>query len=148
MAEAIESGEFDKIVNYPLVFLASKLDEHQNIDTTSIDILSSQRLRIDGFNSNNIALNAQLDQSSYVVYVQNHHPSWNVYVDKKKATLKKVSGTFMAVKVSAGQHTIDYRFEPTKVITASFISFGTLLVVLLFLLISTLRAIISQKDKS
>lgn len=148
MAEAVESGEFDKIVKYPLVFLASEIDENQNIDTASIDTLSHQRLRIDGFNSNNITLNAQLDQPSYLVYVQNHHPSWNVYVDGKKAPLKRVSDTFMAVKISAGEHTIDYRFEPTKVVTASFISFGTLAVVILFLIISALKTIIPRKDKS
>ncbi|MFT5859215.1 MAG: hypothetical protein ACI865_001315 [Flavobacteriaceae bacterium] len=148
MAEAVVSGEFDKITKYPLIFLASELDKDHNIDTTSIDTLSHQKLRIDGFNPNNITINVQSTTSSYLVYVQNHHPSWNVYIDSKKAELHKVSDTFMAVKISKGTHTVDFRFEPTKVITSSFISIGTLFAVLLFLIKSYFRTNIRRKSKT
>ncbi len=146
MAEAVESGEFDKIVKYPLVFFADRIDEQSHIDTASIDQFSFRKLSIQTFNPNLIAIETNTkSKGKYLVYVQNQHPSWNVYIDGQQSNILRVSDTFMAVCIPAGKHVIDFKFEPRSIINASYVSLSTLLLSILFLLVVWIKSLKSQK---
>ncbi|MFT5777552.1 MAG: hypothetical protein ACI837_000488 [Crocinitomicaceae bacterium] len=138
--KAIESGEYNKIINYPLVFFAEKIDAKQRVNIASIDTLSAQKMYIVSFDPNHISIDLNVPKSTHLVFVQNHHPSWEVFIDGKSSMVLRVSDTFMAVKIPKGKHVVDYRFEPRNVIRASFVSIGTLIAVFLYLIISTLLA--------
>ena len=147
-AKAVETGEFDKIIKYPIVFFADQLTDESYIDSSSIDTLSFQELRIASFNPNEIAIETSDNSTGkYLVYVQNHHPSWNVYIDAKEAEVVLVSETFMAVEIPKGKHTIEYKFEPTTIVQASYVSLSTLVLIILFLFITFLKSLKKAEQK-
>jgi hypothetical protein len=144
--KAIDSGEYDKIIKQPLVFFAERIDKHDRIDSTSIDTLSFAKMYIAHFDPNHISIDLNVPKSTHIVYVQNHHPSWQVFVDGKRDTVIRVSDTFMAVKIPKGKHVVNFRFEPKNVIRASFVSIGTLIAVFLYFIITAFLA--KRKKKS
>ena len=136
------------MIKYPIVFFADQLTDESYIDSSSIDTLSFQELRIASFNPNEIAIETSDNSTGkYLVYVQNHHPSWNVYIDAKEAEVVLVSETFMAVEIPKGKHTIEYKFEPTTIVQASYVSLSTLVLIILFLFIPFLKSLKKAEQK-
>jgi len=62
---------------------------------------------------------------------------WQVYVDKKKEEVLRADFTFRAVSLSAGEHTIEYVYQPKEYIYGIIVSVGSILVltVVLFFII-------------
>jgi uncharacterized membrane protein YfhO len=57
------------------------------------------------------------------VFSEIYYPKgWNVYVDGKKSSLFRADYVLRAMNVPAGQHTIEFKFEPQVVKTGSIIS--------------------------
>ena len=66
-----------------------------------------------------------------------HHPDWKITIDGQPAKLLRANFIMRGVQVPAGQHTIDWRFEPKKgalYVTISALAFGAILCGLLALL--------------
>jgi len=59
----------------------------------------------------------------------NYDKGWTVYIDGKKAELESIHGAFIGVNVSAGTHTIEFRYTPVGLIPGlviTFVCIGTL----------------------
>ncbi len=138
MARAIETGEFDKLKQYPVYFFAERLDRNNHIDTTSIDTLSAQKFWVETFNPNQLTLHAELPQPRKFIYLQNYYPAWTAKVNGKPVPIIKVSETFMAVDLPKGKSKVEFRFEPKNVIRASFMSIAVWAGVMLYLLLTFL----------
>lgn len=122
MARAIETGEFDKLIQYPVYFFAERLDKNNHIDTTTIDTLSAQKFWVETFSPNELILHTELPAARKFIYLQNYHPSWTAKVNGKSVPVVKVSETFMAVDLPKGKSILEFSFEPKNVIRASFVS--------------------------
>lgn len=136
-SKAIESGEYERMSHYPVIFFAEKMDGKNYVDTSSIDTLSAQKMWVETFSPNELKLHATLPEASNFVYLQNYYPAWNAYVNGKWIPIQKVSETFMAVKLPKGACTVEFRFEPKNVIRASFVSVSMWAGAILFLIISS-----------
>jgi hypothetical protein len=139
MAKAVEVGEYDRMGQYPVIFFAKRLKENFYIDTTSIDTLSAQKLWIETFSPNELKVNVELPEASNFVYLQNYYPSWQAKVDGKIVPIQRVSETFMSVPVPKGKSVIEFSFEPTNVIRASFVSIAFWAGAVLFLIVTSMR---------
>lgn len=122
MSNALETGEFQRMSQYPVIFFAEEIEQNNYIDTTSIDSLSAQKLWIETFSPNEIKVNVELPEASNFVYLQNYYPSWQAKVNGKVVPIQRVSETFMSVPIPKGKSTVEFNFEPTNVIRASFVS--------------------------
>lgn len=145
MVKAVEKGEFDRMIQYPVIFFAENIEPNNYIDTTSIDTLSAQKLWIETFGPNEIKVHIELPEASSFVYLQNYYPSWQAKIDGKVAPIKRVSETFMAVAVPKGKSTIEFNFEPTNVIRASFVSIAVWAGAILFLAFSSVFSLKRNK---
>lgn len=143
--KAIETGEYARMTNYPVIFFATKLSDKNYIDTTSIDTLSSQKMWIETFSPNELKLHAILPEASNFIYLQNDYPAWRAFINGKSVSIQKVSETFMSIQVPKGNSTIEFKFEPTAVIRASFVSISIWAGALLFLIISYIRKLLSTR---
>jgi hypothetical protein len=139
MAKAVEVGEYDRMGQYPVIFFAENLKENFYIDTTSIDTLSAQKLWIETFSPNELKVNVEIPEASNFIYLQNYYPSWQAKVDGKVVPIQRVSGTFMSVPVPKGKSVIEFSFEPTNVIRASFVSIAFWAGAILFLIVTGVR---------
>jgi hypothetical protein len=138
MARAIETGEFDKLIQYPVYFLAERLDKNNHIDTTTIDTLSAQKFWVETFSPNELMLHTELPDARKFIYLQNYHPSWTAKVNGKSVPVVKVSETFMAVDLPNGKSILELSFEPKNVIRASFVSISMWAGVILYLFLTLL----------
>lgn len=49
-----------------------------------------------------------------LVWCDVHYPGWNAYLDGRSVELWKVNGIFRGVSVPAGEHQVEFRFEPAR----------------------------------
>lgn len=136
MGRAIETGELDKLIQYPVYFFAERLDQNNHIDTTTIDTLSAQKFWVETFSPNQLTLHAELPHARKFIYLQNYYPSWTAKVNGKSVPIIKASETFMAVDLPKGKSTLEFSFEPKNVIRASFVSISVWAGALLYLIVS------------
>lgn len=146
MTKAINSGEYARISQYPFVFFAQNIDPSNNIDTTSIDTLSAQKMWIETFSPNELKVHVELPAASHFVYSQNHYPSWQASINGKVTPIRRVSETFMSVPLPKGKSTVEFRFEPTNVIRASFVSIAVWGGALFFLLFTSIRPVLKRRN--
>jgi len=78
-----------------------------------------------------ISLNVTLDTPGYLVMSENDYPGWIVTVDNVDKDIIRVNGTFRAVKLSSGQHKVEWRFKPMSFRYGLWISLVSLIFVLL-----------------
>ncbi len=135
MQKAIQLGEYERMAHYPFIFFADNLTPNNYIDTASIDSLSAQKMWVETFGPNELKVHAELPEESHFVYLQNYYPSWEAKVDGKTITIQRVSETFMSIPLPEGKSTIEFQFNPTNVIRASFLSIAFWAGAMLFLVI-------------
>jgi|GEM_PF-212687 len=61
---------------------------------------------------NAVTIPVSLSQPGWVVLSDTYYPGWVVFVDHQPAKLLHANYAFRAVKVEAGEHTVDFRYEP------------------------------------
>jgi hypothetical protein len=64
---------------------------------------------------NEIRMKVGAEQDGLVVLNETYYPGWTAEVDGTAATVIRANYAFMAVPVTAGYHTIRFRFEPAVV---------------------------------
>jgi hypothetical protein len=73
-----------------------------------------------------LVLHAKASASSVLLLNDKYDPNWKVTVDGKPASLLRCNYIMQGVQVSAGEHTIDLRFETST--TWMFVSLGAILI--------------------
>jgi hypothetical protein len=138
-AEAMADGIFQKTIQNPLVFAADKISREGIIEEETIDTLSFEKINLLHFSPNEIELESDFANQKVLVFLQNYHPDWNVYVNEKEASITRANGTFLAVKISAGKQKIKFAFEPEVEVKAFYGSVMSWILVLLFFVTMILR---------
>lgn len=69
-----------------------------------------------------LASTVTADQDGYVMYTVPYDAGWCVYVDGEKAQPQEALGVFMAVLVSAGEHTVEMKYRPQGLAAGAVIS--------------------------
>ncbi len=74
-----------------------------------------------------------------LVYLQNYYPGWKVFIDGTPQTVFTVNTSFMAVNIPAGKHEVLFKYYPTSIRNAWYVSLLSLLVVMVLVLRSVSR---------
>lgn len=74
--------------------------------TNSEDVLQKE------FSFNNIEVETNALANGYLVLLQANYPGWHVYVDGQEANIETINQCFMGVYLTAGNHTVEFRFLP------------------------------------
>jgi len=74
-----------------------------------------------------VTVHASLNDSGILVLADSYYPGWNAYVDGKETEILKANHFFRAVPLSAGTHTVEFRYEPRSFAIGRAISILTLL---------------------
>lgn len=73
----------------------------------------SSAAEVTEYKSNKITVNTYTSSSALLVLSEIYYPAgWNVYVDGTMATIHKTNYVLRSVVVPAGEHTVEFRFEP------------------------------------
>lgn len=95
--------------------------------------------RITSYRPSRVEVTTSAPGQQLLVLSDVYYPGWRAYVDKTPADIIVTNGIFRGVSVPAGEHTVEFRFEPALFctgVTLSLACFGGLIVVLLVRLIA------------
>lgn len=138
-AEAMADSLFQKAIQNPLVFAAEKISTEGIIEEETIDTLSFEKINLLHFSPNQIELESNFTNPKFIIFLQNYHPDWKVYVNKKEASIIRSNGTFLAVKISEGKQKVKFAFEPKVEVKAFYGSAVSWVLVFLFFITMLLR---------
>ncbi len=138
-AAAIANGLFQKTIQLPLVFAAEKINKEGIIEEMSIDTLSFEKINLVHFSPNQIELESHFTKPMYIVFLQNFHPDWKVYLNEKETSIIQCNDTFLAVEIAEGKQIVRFAFEPRVEVNAFYGSMISWIMVGLFFVTMLLR---------
>ncbi len=74
-----------------------------------------------------VAIDVNAPQDGYLVLTDAYYPGWIATVDDQPADIQRADILFRAVKVPAGQHRVEFRYQPPSFAVGVVISIGTVL---------------------
>jgi hypothetical protein len=86
------------------------------------------------------AIETNADEDSYLVLTDAYYPGWIATVDGQRASIERADVLFRAVKVPAGAHRVEFRYEPQSFAIGAVISFGAWVMLLGLALINGVRS--------
>jgi hypothetical protein len=87
------------------------LDKGQELAASS----GTSQVELIAYEPEEVRLRARLDKPGYLVLTDAYYPGWVAEVDGRTAPISRADTYFRAVSLSAGDHQVTFRFEPTSV---------------------------------
>jgi uncharacterized membrane protein YfhO len=125
--ELLNGGEFDyrnKII----------LDENPSLNNPQSDVEGDAT--ITNYSENFINLRTNSNRDAILFLSEHAYPGWKAYVDGREEKIIKAFVAFRAVSVPAGTHEVKFVFSPDSFIKGRNISVLTLILTILFLVLS------------
>ena len=88
-----------------------------------------KKLKISG---NRVSGNIDLNKNSTLFLSIPYNRGWQIYVDGKKVSYKKIADAFIGIEVPKGEHKISMKFYPKGIKLGIFISFVSIAVIIIF----------------
>lgn len=85
---------------------------------------------------NQVTIRAVLDAPGYLVLADVWYPGWRASVDSEPAELLRANHAFRAVRLAAGEHTIEMTYRPTSVYVGGGITLTSVAVLIVGIFIS------------
>jgi uncharacterized membrane protein YfhO len=86
-----------------------------------------------------VTVQVSLNDSGILVLADSYYPGWKAYVDGKEEVIRKANLFFRAVPLPAGNHMVEFRYEPTSFKIGLSISLATIVVLLLVSIVCALH---------
>jgi hypothetical protein len=91
---------------------------------------------LDHFTPNAFHFTCNATDSTFLVLCQSQYPFWHAKIDGKETQIVPVNSSFMGVTIPAGKHALHFDFRANYIIIASIISFGSTLLLFIYLAFS------------
>jgi hypothetical protein len=88
--------------------------------------------RIIRYTNQNAVIQTALNGSGILVLADSYYPGWRVYVDGKEQEIRRANLFFRGVPLSAGEHVVEFRYEPRSFVLGLFLSVIFLTAVILW----------------
>lgn len=96
---------------------------------------SSATVTLENYKPNYLKYNSENANEGLAVFSEMYYgKGWNAYIDGKKSDHIRVDYVLRGLQISAGKHTIEFKFEPQVVKTGSTITLISSIVILLLLI--------------
>jgi hypothetical protein len=82
--------------------------------------------RIDRYENQAVTVQVSLNHSGILVLADSYYPGWNAYVNGRQEKIYRANLFFRAVPLSAGTHTVEFRYEPRSFAIGRAVSIVTL----------------------
>ncbi len=86
-----------------------------------------------------ILLDVNAPQDGYLVLTDAYYPGWTAMVDGQPADIERADLMFRVVKVPAGEHHVEFRYQPQSSAIGAVISIGTVVLLLVVWLVARRR---------
>ncbi|MDY7039946.1 MAG: YfhO family protein [Chloroflexota bacterium] len=72
----------------------------------------ADQTRIAEYSAERVVVEVNAESEGYLVLTDTHYPGWRATVDGQETPILRADVLFRAVRVPAGQHTVEFRFQP------------------------------------
>jgi len=125
--EIVAVGEIDPANTLVLDKRFSKFVEGKNFDDTTAASIS-----LVDYKANHMTYESKSSAEQLAVFSEIYYPNgWNVFIDGKPAEHFRADWILRAMVVPAGEHTIEFKFEPKIYSTGEVISYASSILLLL-----------------
>jgi hypothetical protein len=83
-------------------------------------------VRVTSYRNNRIVLAAETSHDGFLVLSEIFYPGWKAYINGEETPIYRTNYNLRGMRVPAGTHTIDVRFEPATFHTGMWVTLGTL----------------------
>jgi Bacterial membrane protein YfhO len=95
--------------------------------------------RILEYENHRVNIQASLDSPGILVLADSFYPGWNAYVNGRQEKIYRANLFFRGVRLSAGTHTVQFRYEPRSFAIGRAVSIITLLFIVAISILLYLR---------
>ncbi len=88
---------------------------------------------------NAVTIRAASEQAGWLILSDTFYPGWQATIDGAPVEIQIANGTFRAVRFPAGDHTIEFRYEPRSALLGLIVSLVSLVVIVVGLIVLRLR---------
>lgn len=128
----IENAYFDEYENVSSGIYINKLDNEQW--QKAYDILSQQQLEVTDYSSTTVDGTIQVKEDGILFTSIPYDKNWHMYVDGEEVDILPLwSGSFIAVQLDEGEHTIHLEYRQSGLILGGIISFISITIVAVFI---------------
>lgn len=100
----------------------------------AMELLSENQYEIDEFEDTYVSGTISVDEDCYMFTSIPCEYGWTVYVDGEKVETETYKDAFIAVKLSAGEHTVEFKYIPTGLYSGASVSGICLVIFILCML--------------
>ena len=100
------------------------------------------------YRNNSIKLNVNAERPKILVLSETYYPGWKVYVDGEEKKILKANFAFRAVPLSAGQHEIEFIYDPLSFKVGLVITLLTIACLTVFGIVKFREVILHRKHIS
>jgi hypothetical protein len=95
---------------------------HPGPELDGAPIGPGERAEIVRYTPDRVTVHVRADEARYLVLTDSYFPGWQARVDGVPVEIERADYLFRAVRVPAGEHTIEWQYQPTSLIVGAMIS--------------------------
>ncbi|WP_298650997.1 YfhO family protein [uncultured Proteiniphilum sp.] len=96
---------------------------------------SASTIRLTGYDSDFVIYSVDAKKDELALFSEIYYPKgWQITIDGQPAKMLRANYTLRALPIPAGQHTVEFRFDPQSIRVTDGIAYAALLIMLLTLL--------------
>jgi hypothetical protein len=99
------------------------LNEPQQLESNAQFKASAKITRYENMRVN---INAALDGPGILVLADSYYPGWRVFIDGREGEILRANLFFRGVKLAAGEHAVEFRYEPRSFQIGAWASLATM----------------------
>jgi membrane protein YfhO len=96
--------------------------------------------KIERYENQTVQLRASLNAAGILVLADSFYPGWHVYVDGKEEEVLRANLFFRGVKLTAGEHRVEFRYLPQSFRIGAMISLASILGLIVVSVVLTVKA--------
>ncbi|MEK7518272.1 MAG: YfhO family protein, partial [Patescibacteria group bacterium] len=112
--------------------LESRVQSEELIKTRNKNNKKQDEVSIVDYRNNSITLSVNTDRPKILVLSETYYPGWKAYVDGQEKKILKANFAFRAIPLSAGQHEIEFIYDPWTFKIGLYITLATIISLLSF----------------
>ena len=115
--------------------IANASNSKVSLKIQKFDVDSLSKISVDVYKPNYIKYKTSNSKNGLAVFSEMWYPKgWNAYIDGKQSNHFRVDFVLRGMQIPAGNHTIEFKFEPQVIKTGSIISLVSFIIAILLLI--------------
>ncbi|MDR3575125.1 MAG: YfhO family protein [Anaerolineaceae bacterium] len=131
--KALTSTTGDQNINNSVIL------EGSNLQSPGSCLAASAQVRVVSQDSVSIRIATESKQSGWIVVSDVWYPGWKAYLDQKVVPIWHANYLFRAVFVPAGEHEIDFDYQPLSFLIGTILSLISIIVIILIIGLNGMR---------